>query len=367
MKKNNKVCCIYNYAQHYRQGIFALMDQELDCDFYFGDKYLDIKKMDYSVLHNFKKELKNIHIIGPLYWQKGVVSLAFAPYSHYIILGDYFCLSTWILLILTKLSPKKTLVWTHGWYGDENYVKKTLKRIFFFFSNCFLLYGDYARDLMIKAQFDGKKLFCIYNSLDYDNQLKIRSSLVLSDIYTERFNNSNKNIVFIGRLTNVKKIDLLIKSLSDLAQNGIYLNLTIIGNGEEYNALKKLAFDLGFVNIWFFGSCYDEQTIAEFLYNADICVAPGNVGLTAIHSLTYGTPVITHNCYCRQMPEFEVIKDGFTGAFFEYENCSSLGKSISDWIIFSKGKREEIRRNCYGIIDSKYNPSFQISVLKKLI
>ena len=45
-----KLCILYNFAQHYRSEIFQLLDKEYDCDFYFGDKYLDVKKMDYSLL-----------------------------------------------------------------------------------------------------------------------------------------------------------------------------------------------------------------------------------------------------------------------------------------------------------------------------
>lgn len=47
MKK--KLCVIHNFAQHYSTEILTLLDKEYNCDFYFGYKYLDIKKMDYSL------------------------------------------------------------------------------------------------------------------------------------------------------------------------------------------------------------------------------------------------------------------------------------------------------------------------------
>lgn len=53
-----KICLIYNYAQQYRTDIFSLLDKEMGVDFYFGDKMADVKKMDYSLLKNFKSELK---------------------------------------------------------------------------------------------------------------------------------------------------------------------------------------------------------------------------------------------------------------------------------------------------------------------
>lgn len=53
-----KLCLIYNFAQHYRTNIFTLMDQQMDIDFVFGEKYLNVKKMDYSLLKHKVTEVK---------------------------------------------------------------------------------------------------------------------------------------------------------------------------------------------------------------------------------------------------------------------------------------------------------------------
>ena len=75
---NGKICLIYNYAHHYRTDIFCLLDKEFSIDFVFGDKYLDVKKMDYSLLDNFKKEVKNkVLFKKPIYYQTGVLRLFF--------------------------------------------------------------------------------------------------------------------------------------------------------------------------------------------------------------------------------------------------------------------------------------------------
>ena len=53
--------------------------------------------------------------------------------------------------------------------------------------------------------------------------------------------------------------------------------------------------------------CYNEEANAELLYNASVCVCPAEVGLTAIHSLLFGTPVVSNDNFDEQMPEFESI------------------------------------------------------------
>lgn len=83
---NRKICLVYNYAQHYRQEIFQLLDKELNCDFYFGDKMGDVKKLDYSLLNNFRGELQNKWISHSFYYQKGITQILKRNYEHYTLI-----------------------------------------------------------------------------------------------------------------------------------------------------------------------------------------------------------------------------------------------------------------------------------------
>lgn len=202
----NKVCCIFNTAAHYRKPIYKLIDQHFNCDFYIGDKVSSpMKMMDYSELSGFKKELKNIYLIGNIYWQKGALKTVFSDYKHFIITGEPHCLSTWLILLLSRLTTKKSYLWTHGWYGRETKVKKIVKKLFFGLSSHVLLYGDYARNLMIKEGYNPNKLHCIYNSLDFDHQREIREKLNKSDIFKSHFKNDYPTICYVLEV-NISKI-----------------------------------------------------------------------------------------------------------------------------------------------------------------
>ena len=215
---------------------------------------------------------------------------------------------------------------------------------------------------MVDKGIDAKKLSIIYNSLNYDEQLSLRY-ISTSKLYQEHFSNSFYNLVFIGRLTIEKRLDLIISAMELLRKKGLQINLTIIGEGKIKNDLDKLSNDLNLdKNVWFYGPCYNEKLLSKLLYNADVCVSPGNVGLTAIHAMMYGLPVITHNEFKMQGPEFEAIVPNKTGDFFEKDSIQSLAETISSWINMEID-REEIRKNCYSIIDEKYNPHYQIKVL----
>ncbi|WP_228409832.1 glycosyltransferase family 4 protein [Chryseobacterium sp. T16E-39] len=343
------------------------MDQELSVDFYFGDNSEDIKIFDYNELKGYKGILKYVKLYKIFYWQKGLMSLAFKNYSNYILLGEYFCITHWLLFIVLKIKGKKIILWSHGWYGNEGIGKRIIKKMYFSFADKILLYGDYAKQLMIKENIAGEKLDIIYNSLDFEEQDRIYRSLSKTNIYKDHFKNNNKVVFYIGRLQKRKKIEQIIFALKELQKDEIFINLVIIGKGEKEEDLRNLVENNNLGSyVWFYGATYKEEEIAELINNADLCISPGNVGLTAMHSLVYGTPVITHSNFKNQMPEFEAIVPGVSGDFFVEDSLDDLKSKIKDWIVVRKDE-ETISENCRKVIKDKYNPDYQIEIIKRII
>lgn len=362
-----KICLVFNFAPHYRKNIFELIDKSIDCDFIFGDKCLDVRKMDYNCLTHSVYEVNNCKF-GPFIWRKGLIKYFFR-YDRFISIGEPLNITVWLLLLYSFFFKKKVFLWSHGWYGREGFVKKIIKRCFFGLSDGVFLYGNYARELMIKNGFKSSKLHVVYNSLDYDKQLELRKKISQNDIYIKHFGNTNVNIIFVGRLTKVKKLDMLLYFLKYYSERGKCANVTFIGDGEYMTELVDLVSSLKLnENVWFYGASYNEEELANLIYNADLCVSPGNVGLTAIHSLSFGCPVITHDNFQNQMPEFESVIKGETGDFYKYGSQISLNEVIENWLNnYPSNKRELIRQTAYKTIDTYWNPYYQIEVIKDVV
>lgn len=358
-----------NIAAHYRASIYLLMAKELGCDFCFGDSIgEDIKKMDYVSVPTKIIEVHNMRLGHGITWQKGVTKLLQMNYDRIIYVGETRCLSTWWSLICGRFHRNmKTYVWTHGWYGKETVWEKLVKKIFLRLpTGGVFLYGNYARNLMIKEGFDKNKLYVIHNSLDYEKQKATRSDLRVRPIYKNHFGNDNPNLFFVGRLTEVKKLDMVLNAMALLRDKGQGYNMTFIGDGVVKDELEKLTKKLGLDNhVWFYGACYDEKVLGEMIYNADLCVAPGNIGLTSMHTLVFGTPALTHNDFPHQMPEFEAIREGDTGTFFTRGSVESLAEKISKWFAEKSDKREDVRKACMAEIDNYWTPQYQIDILRK--
>lgn len=364
----HKVCFFNQSSVHYRKNIFMLMDQELGIDFFFGDsrKQGAIKELDTTCLKNFKGYFHNIGF-GSIYWQNGAIRLLWSDYTDLFTTGTHYCLSAWVILLLAPLFGKRVYLWSHGAYGDERGLKKWLTIWKMKRATGSLLYGNHAKKLLMEWGVPEEKLHVFYNSLAYDEEMKVRKTLTSSAFYQDHFHNDLPNLVFIGRLIADKKLDMIIRAMMILRDKGIKMNMTYIGDGPKKAELEALVQESGLKdNVWFYGACYDEKQISQLIYNADLCVSPGDIGLTAIHSMTFGTPVITHNDFSHQGPEFEAIDDGRTGTFYQVNDVDDLANCIQTWL--NNGlNREQIRQNCYEVIDNKYNPHRQVEMIRKVI
>jgi len=367
---SKKICFFNIFPAHYRKAIFNEMAINLDIDFYFGDKMIHPpQKVDEKSIPGFRGILRNSIIHWPLYWQWGVISLLFKPYVAYITMGNIWCVSTWFFLILGRFfTKKKFFLWSHGWYGNETVLRGSIKKLFYSLAHDVFVYGEYSKTLMLKNGFRADHVHVIYNSLDYDLQIQQRSQLSKTSIYPNHFKNNYPNLVFIGRLTPRKQLNLIIEALYFLKEHDYNVNMTFVGDGEAQRVLEEMVLAKNLYDyVWFYGSCYDEDTISELIYNADLCISPGKVGLTAIHSMVYGTPVLTHNSLSNQGPEFEAIVDGCSGCFFEFGNSMSMVNQIKMWLEYTSSHREIIRQCCYRIIDEKYNPHVQVAIMKNVL
>lgn len=359
-----RLCCIFNYAPLYRKSIYAKIDEEFDTQFYFGDMVSDIAKMDYEDFKKYPVTVRDRKIGGKVLWRRDISFLPFKNYDAFLIIGD-LSLSYFLFMILSHLLGKKVYAWGHG---DKSFAGKSKHYAKWFYNHCdgFFTYGEGGKKRLVELGVPENKLHVIYNSLNDGVDPQVQA-VCDSTIIKDHFNNGLPTIVFVGRLTKVKRLDWIIEAQDAHLKRGIGYNVLIIGDGNEAASLKEMAVARRLENyIWFYGECYDDEKLSVLLYNSDLCVSPGNVGLTALHSMTYGTPVISHNDFETQMPEYEVIVPGKTGDLYVKGDFKDFCMSIERWL--SAGyDRDAVRQNCYDIINDKYNSDYQIRLLKQIL
>lgn len=143
---------------------------------------------------------------------------------------------------------------------------------------------------------EDEKLIKILNGVD-DNLFKPlqNNRLKLIRKYLPNIKeNPEYLITFVGKLTDFKGVDLLIKAAKKYEKEFPSIMTLIIGHGELLNNLKKQAEKLKLKNLYFLGNL-PQKDLPAFYSSADLSVVPSRVepfGLVAVEALACGTPVI---------------------------------------------------------------------------
>tara|TARA_Y100000768_G_scaffold382492_1_gene362944 strand:+ start:521 stop:1636 length:1116 start_codon:yes stop_codon:yes gene_type:complete len=369
----NKILYFTNTFPKYRKELWRLLilSKKFDFHFYFSKKIFNgIKQVKLN--ENFSiSELNHFHFIknrtlnNSIFWQSGkIITLIKNNYSKVIFLGDMKIISNWIGIIICRLRGKEVYFWTHGLYGNEFGLKKLFRLFFLSLADGILLYENKSRKRLIQNGFSKRKLHVVYNSTNLSDQTVIFKKLYKKKSLLKR--KEIRNLLFVGRLTKLKKVDLIIKALYYLNSYKIKYKLKIVGDGKEKENLKNLADKFNAKNyIKFIDAIYEEDKLGALFIEADMLVSPGNVGLNAIHSLSYGTPVLTHNNLINQMPEHEAIIENFNGIFHKEDNAKSIMNKLEEWFSISESKN--LRINIRKKLIEKYNPEYQINIFERVL
>ena len=375
MKK--KIIYFTNIFPHYRLAIWKdlLNSKTFDLEIFFSQKNPfgihspELKDIFTSNERSKLHFVKNYWIKQKiLIWQSKIIKTAFfSQFDYLLLLGEINIISSWISIFIAKLRGKKVYMWSHGVYGNENVFKKFFRILFLRQADFIFLYENRSKLLLKQNGFSEDSLEVVYNSLDYDLHNKIYLQLKntkRSDIITFFSDNSLPVIIFIGRLTTNKKINLLIDALKNINNQKTSYNLLIVGEGEKLDFLKN-AYQNSINDGWlyFYGSSYESSITSQLIYHSDLCVSPGNIGLTAIHSLSFGTPVASHDNFENQMPEVEAIIDGENGFLFKENSPDDLANKIDSWFLINSNIDKDLIRR---IIVEKYNPKNQKRIFEKI-
>jgi glycosyltransferase involved in cell wall biosynthesis len=382
-KSTHSVAVVLHFLSHYREAVYRrLTDIEQSQHKYviYSDTRSNIPSLkvidfDSRAAHTpvpgriTWRRIANVWFGQHVCWQRGVLRLAWrTEHDTLIFMGSMYFLSTWAACLLARLRGKRVLMWGHGFRYNEGGAKGLLRGIFYRLAHGHLLYGHHAREIMLAKGFPPSALYVIYNTLDIehlsavlDEHLKMQARL------PDRSSAEPLKIVMIGRLTVEKQVVSLIDALAMLRDSGVDAALTVIGDGPDRAAIFARAEALGVSKqIRWLGALYDEVLICPHIAAADLCVVPGKLGLTAVHAMAYGTPVITHDDFKSHSPEFEVIVPGQTGMFFRKGDATDLANAIRSWHSQTHD-RAKLRQRCRHIVGTYYTPQMQQSIIDKAV
>jgi glycosyltransferase involved in cell wall biosynthesis len=366
---------VYHFFAHYRAGVNRELIRSNKYEYLFVGASKDLLRSGIELWNppeNAKFLATKLHyLFGRILFQSHVIRLALRRDIHSIIfLGCAEFASTWFAAALARLTGKKVYFWTHGWTETDKGIKKNIRIIFYRLANDLLLYGHHAKQIGFKLGFSKEHMHVIYNSLDYTSQITAREVVKESDLADVRNTFFGELaalplLICSGRLIQLRRYDLLLEAMEHLKQEGFSVNLLLIGDGPEMPTIQALAKSKD-LSIHCYGACYDELLLARFFMASDLLVMPGRIGLTAMHSLAYGTPVIVHDNPDDQHPEWQAIIPGYNGARFAHNDSFDLARVLRHWLE-NAPNRQIIRVRCYEVLEKFYNPFTQSELIEQAL
>ncbi len=256
-------------------------------------------------------------------------------------------LTFWITLLWAKALGIPTYAHGHGFYrrGRIGAPYKLMMTALLKLVTSYICYVPMVRQAFLDNGFSGRKLATAHNSL-------INRFPVLPEEKT----GTELGILFIGRLRRESRLDLLVRVMERIRrEDGLSLQLHVIGEGEEEGALRERARDCPWVV--FHGGLYDPQQIRQVSLQCFAGCYPGKAGLSVIHMMSLSLPAITHNDMRAQGPEPSFIRDGVSGLLYDHADPEqSLYEAVRS-LASDPAKVAEMRRNAYADYQALSNPS----------
>ena len=253
--------------------------------------------------------------------QRGLLGLLLGgKYDAVIAEFNLRILSNLMACVVSNLLRKKFIWWGQGVSPTSGRLSLRLRMLLTRLSDAVIFYEEPQAMRFVSMGLPKEKTFVAANSIDTEEIAQFAEDRPLA---------GRHRILYIGRLIEGKKVDLLLRAF---ARARVSLppgtELTVIGSGPESEKLSELAQELGLAEqVGFVPAVYEQAQLASYFNSAWVSVSPGRIGLSAIHSLAYGVPMIVARDEPHR-PEVIALEEGINTLFFNSNDADDLAQRL---------------------------------------
>ena len=244
-------------------------------------------------------------------------------------------------LLRARFNRIKTILWGHGYSKCESPVRKTIRDTIGRLADGLLFYDANTARSFLSAGWSKERIYTAPNSLDQADIQCARQwwqdrPEQLKAFQTEHGLRGGKNIIYIGRIYEENRLDILIQALQKVKHKLPDVQLLVIGNvNETARELQQLAVAHGVTDcIRWLGPVYAEERIAPFMLSSQLFCYPANIGLSIMHAMGYGLPVVTGDHIASHNPEIHVLCNGENGCLYRHLDVDDLEAKLSSLLNF---------------------------------
>lgn len=275
----------------------------------------------------------------PIYWHRAQWDYARRQLADVLILQwDVHYASLIPALLRARKQGVPTVVWGHGYSKDPNSMRTAVRYRVSQLATAVLFYNQTAAKAFIESGQDPDRVFVAQNSLDQSAIQAATDHWLKSHQKLQEFRASNglttgPILLYVSRMDPDNRLELAIQAVRIMKEKFPGVQLIAIGEGEpaEMERMVELAQDQHVSDrVRFLGPIYDQLEIAPWFLSADVFCYPRNIGLSLLHALGYGLPVVTSNDFANQNPEIEALRDGENGRVYRAGDVNALVAALSE-------------------------------------
>jgi glycosyltransferase involved in cell wall biosynthesis len=296
-----KLAIILPTLPAYRKDFFIRLDDELrktgiEMTVLHGTRFLkkEINKDTNPQYRALPVKTSEFSLAGyRMVWWTGIIrKIHRLMPDEVIILFSPGNMKLWLLQFYCYLFRIRVGIWSCGFTRDEvkgikRKFRASILNFFLYRADFHICYGTAYCDTLLGMGIASSKVFVAQNTLNVENILGLDLSQRAAT-RTETF-----KFLFVGTLISEKNLDLAIKAVARLVNDGFNLVLNIVGQGSIIEDLRALVIDKKMEShIFVTGPRYGNEVTSYFI-DADIFIMPGTGGLAINEAMAYGLPVLS--------------------------------------------------------------------------
>lgn len=344
-----KVRIVQPLVPEYRKALFdglceirSWETEVLASDIFGGDFSVKLDKAKYDYGHSFRR-------VGPFLWQKGITLKGLTRGDVLVVCGDIHQLSSLWVALTARFCGVKVVWWGHHATATSSLLSTRIRLwIAKKLSDVMLVYTYTGVDYLEQRGFACGRVFATGNTINQEPINDAISGYDGKDMFS-----GHPGVLCCSVLREKVKLDLAIRALGDYRLKDV--RMAVIGDGPMRQKYEEVAKETKVADrILWLGATRNQEDMAPWFLSAKCFVYPGAVGLSILHSMSYGLPVVVHSNPAHQMPEYEIMEDGRTGVCFNEGDVQDLANKLA-WLIQNEDARREMSAYCRKVALEKYS------------
>jgi glycosyltransferase involved in cell wall biosynthesis len=267
-----------------------------------------------------------------------------------VIIANGFSVATTKLWFRSVTHHEPYLIWSGAISGTarrEHWLRRLHRKLLIRRATGFVAYGSRARDYLLElgAAFEGVRIGI--NTVDtsfYGTAAQLRDNGYVDQV--------PKHLIYVGHLTQGKKIDRLLRIVKNLSMKRDDFVLKIIGSGSEEANLKLLSQQLSLQNIVHFEGFKQRDEVLRYLASAYCFLFPSVYdvwGLVLVEAMAAGLPCVSSldaGATC------DLIQEGQTGFAVDFCEIDGVTEKLH-WLLDHPAQCELMGQRARNFIEEQ--------------